>query len=136
MPANGNTIELKASDDLLGYEEDFYEVRQAQAGVTIRFKSATAHMTDGASAKRNVPVTSLLQIPDDAHFIRVLFLTRESRADYDGAILAASSPADLDSLTRSVEAEPRQACMSHNQSICRWIPLGISVQPQPTRTPR
>src|SRR5437764_528004 len=26
---SGNTIELKASDDLLGYEEDFYEVNRS-----------------------------------------------------------------------------------------------------------
>jgi hypothetical protein len=41
---SGNTIEVKASDDLLGYEEDFYEVKPKEAGVAIRFKSATAHM--------------------------------------------------------------------------------------------
>ena len=136
IEATGNTLTLKATDDLLGYEEDFYEVRPLAKGVTIRFQSATTHLVNGTSAKRQQPVLPLLQIPENTPYVRLLFLTCESRTDYDGAILAGASPAVLDAMTRQVEEDPAQGCMTEEQSMCRWIPLGISVQPQPNSTRR
>lgn len=130
VAVEGNSIEVKASDDLLGYEEDFYGIKRTQSGIAIRFKSATVHLVNG-KASREEPALALFGFPQTIAFVRLLFLTRESRADYDGAILAASSLAELDSLTRAVEADPGRNCAPHGQSICRWIPLGISVQPQP-----
>lgn len=129
----GNRIDLKASDDLLGYEEDFYDVKSAETGVHIRFKSATAHMVDGKTETRRQPTLPFLQIPEGNCYARLLYLTRESLADYDGAILAASSVPALDALTQRVEDDPAKGCVSGDQSTCHWIPLGISVQPDKNR---
>ena len=127
-PTNG-AVELSAGDDFVGYETSYYRVlRAAQSGVYIEFMSSTVTI-EGKESQKSQPIVRLFQIPREARHVRLVFLTRVSRADHDQAILGATELDKLDRLTELVEADPAANCRPQpDKAYCEWIPKGISVR--------
>jgi len=135
VQANGSELSLKTSKDFVGYEVSYYAVEdQHEDRIRIRFVSAEV-TKNGTKTRQQRPLVSLFQLPDDARFVRLLFLTRVSSADHDQGILAAPTMQRLEALTAEVQDDPEHNCAANPQSFCTWIPIGISVQPE-ARDPR
>lgn len=127
--ANGNTVELSSGDDLIGYETSYYSVRPGKSGVVIVFVSA-ANTINGKTTRKTNPLVRLFDFPASTRYVRLVFLTRISRADHNQAILAAANLDDLNRLTDEVESDPNANCKSQGESGCTWVPEGIAVRPE------
>jgi len=127
--ANGGA-ELSAGDDFIGYEISYYEVTPGkQYGVAIEFVAAE-NKINGKASRQAQPRARLFDLSSDVGFIRLVFLTRASRADHNQAILAAADLEELNRLTEALETDTAAICESQRESHCEWIPEGISVQPE------
>ena len=128
--AHGNVLSLKADSDFVGYEISYYAVQgRPGGGIPIRFTSATI-TSAGKKSGHGAPLVRLFELPADARYARLLFLTRVSPADHDQGIVAAATRQGLEDVTARVEADPEQSCTVAGQEFCAWIPLGIAVQPE------
>ena len=127
---SGSTVALKTADDFVGFEIDYYAVKASREhGSLIEFSSSEVKR-NGKRTKRSQPLVPLFGLPERVHYVRLLFLTRESQTEHDQAILGASSLADLDTLMRRVESSPAENCKMQPEGFCSWVPDGISVQPE------
>jgi hypothetical protein len=127
---SGNNITLSTEADFLGYELAYYAVRSRNgAGVRVEFVSAEI-IKEGNTSAQSRPLAPLFQLPHSARYVRLIFLTRISRADHDMALVAARESDALDALTRGVLADPTEACKIETRTYCAWIPQGIAVAPE------
>jgi len=121
-------IELSAGDDFIGYETSYYLVTSGkQSGIAVAFASAE-NTIDGKTYRQAQPLVRVFDFSGSARYMRLIFLTRVSRADHNQAILVAASLDDLNRLTQQVESDPAKYCGSQWESHCTWVPEGISVQ--------
>jgi len=134
--SSGGSVQVSVGDDFVGYETSYYVVKAGKpagrgpgGGVVVAFVSAETHI-DGKVTGKQQPLVHLFDFPASARFVRLLFLTRVSRADHNQAILAASTLDDLNSLTGRVRADPAVGCTSRLESHCEWVPEGIAVRPE------
>jgi len=126
----GGTVEITTGDDLIGYETSYYAVTPGRNfGVAIAFVSAETTIS-GETSRQPQPRVRLFDFSVSAQYVRLVFLTRVSRADHNQAIVAASDMAALDNLTEQVEADPAANCKSQGGSSCMWVPEGIAVRPE------
>jgi hypothetical protein len=134
VQSEGDAINVKASDDFVGYEITYYSVTPRVGGVLIRFASSEI-IEDGKSVKQTRPLLPLFDLPPNMGFVRLLFLRQVSRADHSQGILAAPSLEQLAELTRIVEAKPEEGCRTNAETFCSWVPPGITAQAE-KRDPR
>jgi hypothetical protein len=126
--AAGNTMNLEAGDDFLGYEQAYYKVTaRREGGVRVRFSYADV-WEKGKTHRRHKPLLDVFQEAAGARHVRLVFLIRVSQADHDMAIVSADDPAALDELTRAVVR--RAECGSSRNVFCRWVPNGVAVTPE------
>ncbi len=113
---SGNTVTLSDGGELEGYETSFYAVApHPKGGVRISFASAEV-TRKGVSLPQPSPVLPLFQLPSQARYVRLVFLTRVSGVNHDMAVLATREAAELDRLSSELEVNPGV--------------LGIAVRPQ------
>jgi hypothetical protein len=111
------------------YELAYYAVR-SRNGTGVRLEFLSAEITEeGKTTAQSRPLAPLFQLPRSVKYVRLIFLTRMSRADHDMAVAAAAEPDDLDALTRRVLDDPAD-CKSEARTYCAWIPQGIAVAPE------
>lgn len=127
------TVTMKTGKDFEGYETDFYEVRAADTGLRISFRSAEIHANDGSRHGTAHPRVSIFDRLSNPQFVRLLFLTRSSDRDHDQAILAAWSTEQLDRLTSDVQSDPVEKCKIESDTSCVWVPAGVAVRPEKKR---
>lgn len=127
------TITMTTGKDFEGYETDYYEVRGANDLLNISFRSGEVRSNDGSRHNTSHPLVSLFDVPKDAHYVRLLFLTRRSDRDHDQAVLTASSAQQLDLLTNQVQSNPVENCENHSETICIWVPAGVAVRAEKKR---
>ena len=89
---------------------------------------------EGQQSARSRPLAPLFHLPRSAKYVRLIFLTRVSRADHDIAVIAARESDDLDAMTRRVLDDPAGACQSQVGTYCAWVPRGIAVAPELQKT--
>ncbi len=124
----GNTMELKAGDDLLGYEKAYYKILpRPGGGIRIGF-SRVEVWEKGRTHRQSKPLLDLFEEAAGARHVRLVYLIRESRADHNMAIVASDDLAALDELTQAVTR--RAECNSSPKASCRWVPNGIAVTPE------
>ena len=126
---SGNAVTLQAGSDFLGYEKDLYkvELQQRTGGIVVHFSHAEVWENDRTS-QRSHPGLLLFPVAENWKYIRLVYLTRESVADHDMAIISAMTP---DTLDRSTQAVIRQAeCKSGETVWCAWVPKGVAVDPE------
>ena len=130
---SGSTITMTAGSELEGYAVAIYSVEpRPSGGVSIKFVSEDV-TKDGKTVRFLRPLNrSLFALPGRMHCVRLVFLTRLSRVNYDMALLAAVSPKALEDLTAATLNAP-DACVRTRDSICLWIPEGTAVVPQMRR---
>lgn len=133
MQNQNGAINLKTSKDFEGYETDYYEVRVSGNFLAIKFRSGAIRRNDGSHVNAPRPLVSLFNLPSDSRYVRLLFLTRSSDRDHDQAVLAASSPEQLNILTNQVQSDPVEKCKTQSESSCIWVPAGIAVRPEKKR---
>lgn len=125
---------MKVGEDFVGYELADYTIdARPDGGIRIRFSSATIKK-DGKALRVAHPRVPLFQLPSDARYARLLFLTRVSPADHDQGVIAAPTISELQALTAKVQADPGHTCSENAQAFCSWIPIGIAVQPEKRST--
>ena len=123
------TIEIKTGDDFVGYEVSYYAVEERDnGGLAIRFVSAEVRVQGGKPVSKSKAAVSLFELPDSSRDVRLLFLTRVSKAEHDEAILSAPSIAEMDLLTTKVESNPLAECKVQREGLCLWVPQGLGVQ--------
>lgn len=128
MPSSTSAMELSAGDDFVGYETSYYRVTRARgSGIFIEFISSAVTI-EGKESRKPRPIVRLFDIPASARRVRLVFLTRVSRADHNQAILAASELNDLDRLTELVQFDPPANCKTQANTYCEWVPEGIAVR--------
>jgi hypothetical protein len=124
----GSAMELSAGDDFIGYETSYYAVTPGKdSGVAVAFVSSE-NTINGRTSRQAQPLVRLFDFSGSTRYVRLVLLTRVSRADHNQAILATASMEDLNGLTQQVEADPAAYCRSQGESHCAWVPEGISVQ--------
>jgi hypothetical protein len=62
-----------------------------------------------------------------ARLARLIYLTRLSKSDHNMAVLAALNVPALESLTRAIDANSEQGCVSTGDAFCAWVPAGVAV---------
>jgi hypothetical protein len=130
MQSKAGTVTLKTGEDFKGYETDYYRVVDNGSELVVRFSSAEIRHNDGTTTQPLQPLVPLFILNEGIHYVRLLFLTRVSEADHNEAILASESLEKLDTLTRTVEADPVQNCKVQSQGSCVWVPEDVAVRPQ------
>jgi hypothetical protein len=123
----GDFRNLKAGDDYVGYENDYYLAKKRSVGVHIEFQSAEVVKNQSTSSQSR-PSLELFKLPSKTHYIRLVYLVRVSRADHNMAIVAADNPEALDATTRRIQADPDQPCQQGPHLYCSWVPAGIGIQ--------
>jgi hypothetical protein len=124
----GNTVEMKASSDFIGFEKDFYKVKlQRNSAIAIHFLHAEV-WENNRTDRRSQPALQLFPSANDSNYIRLVYLTRGSVADHDMAIISAISTNSRDRLTQNVIS--RAECKSDETASCAWVPKGVAVDPQ------
>ena len=127
---SGHTVRVDSSSDFLGYEVAYYAVvARPGDGVAVSFVRAE-RIIGGTSTKEASPQVHLFDLPENFRYIRLVLLTRLSQADHNEAILAAAKVSDLEHLTEKLQANPETNCRRETESICSWVTIGISVQPE------
>lgn len=124
---------MKTGKDFEGYESDYYDVRATDGLLKISFRSGDVRRNDGSRDKTMRPLVPLFNFSNDRQHVRLLFLTRSSDRDHDQAILAASSPEQLNLLTNQVQSDPIENCKSQTEISCLWVPAGVAVRPEKKR---
>ena len=120
-----NDFEIHAGDDFIGYQKATYKVSaRRDGGVQVHFTRATDWQNGKSSTIEKAKLTLFEDLTAFRYF-RLLFLTRESQADHNMAIVAAMDPGSLQSLTASVVE--RAVCGAEVAAICRWVPEGVAV---------
>lgn len=118
-------LEINTDSDFIGYQRIVYKVvARGDGGVQVRFK----HATDWRNGKTSTAGVLRLYLFEDLaghRYFRLVFLTRESQADHNMAIVAASDPGSLRALTEGVVQ--RAVCPADATAICRWVPEGVAV---------
>ena len=110
----------------MGYERDFYSVKPDGNGVRVRFNGGDLWQ-NGKSQKVHAPRVSVFQGVAGNH-VRLVFLTRVSKADHDMAIVSSSDLARLEAITH--EVTNRAECHGDGDASCAWVPNGIAVRPE------
>lgn len=126
---SGNTIVLKAGEQLEGYETCFYNVEERRTGgVRIQFSGAEVTKEGRTTAQSRPRGKPLFNVPRKRRFVRLIYLTRLSQSDHDMAVAAAESMQALETLTAAVLRNPA-AC----HTGCWWIPAGVAAVPEMQR---
>jgi hypothetical protein len=124
----GNTIVLSAGDDMVGYGTSRYTIEKKQDGrIRIKFASATI-AKQGKTASQSHPLLPLFDLPEDARYVRLIYMVRVSDSDHDTAIAAAKDPIALDQLTEAIESGLGEKCRAQEDVSCVWVPKGIGIQ--------
>jgi hypothetical protein len=136
IAGSNDPLAVATGDDFLGFETSYYAVNDREgAGVTVVFASAELKKED-KTVRQPRPLVDLFDLPENARYVRLVFLVRVSQADHDQVILAASNLGGLDALTERVQANPIENCTKSAESFCSWVPEGISVQPEKLESAR
>jgi hypothetical protein len=123
------SIDIKTSDDFLGYETAWYAMASRDDRPGSRIVAISAQASIGAEVKSEAgPRRDYFRFAPDAAYFRLFFLTRVSHADHDLAILAAPTRAVLDEHTRQFEADP-ELCGKMAGVSCVLIPKDVAVLP-------
>lgn len=120
-----NDFEVEAGDEFVGYEKALYKVVARQdGGVDVRFEK----VTDWKNGKISSPDSPRLNLFEDSNtfrYFRLIFLTRESQADHNMAIVAANDRENLKRLSSAVTQSAE--CKMVEGGMCKWVPEGIAV---------
>lgn len=120
--SEGGTIET--GDDFRGYQRDYYRLARRADGAQIRFQYAVVWEA-GKTSRRHQPRVDLFRDVANLPRLRLVFLTRLSKADHSMAIVAANDEAAIDALTRAVIDKAQ--CSDSSIGKCKWVPEGIAV---------
>jgi hypothetical protein len=121
----GNTVELRAEPDFLGYEKDFYRIDRLNDRIIVHFTHGEVH--DKSKKKtREAPGLMLFQLTEGSRYLRLVYLVRVSEADHDMAIISADNVGTLEQLTQGVIQHA--VCEPGDQGTCRWVPRGVAVK--------
>ena len=124
---SGNTTDING-EDFVGYEKaDYKVVPRRENGHVIQLIQCEVWANNKKKACR-APSLDLFKQLQNARYLRMVYLTRVSRADHDAAIIASNDQQTLDSLTRMVTNQAE--CSSTGTGTCTMIPKGISVNPE------
>ena len=129
QPSEGGSV--KVSDDFLGYEKSYYSVKPASGtGVRIEFTKAQVWEKDKFHSRPKT-LLPLFDALANSRYVRLVYLIRASQADHNMAVVAASDPATLETLTRNVTSSA--ICKSSPDGVCIWTPAGVAVTPEEKR---
>jgi|GEM_PF-2645284 len=126
------TLEIRVSDDLIGYERAWYEfVPAGTNGARLRPLEAVA-VLDGEESVLPKPLDDWMGFGDEARHFRLLFLSRRTEeAENDILLLGRSSPVALEDLTQQLRAEPDTCAQRPG---CKRAPLETAILPFITAT--
>jgi hypothetical protein len=121
------------TENLLGTETSLYAVRPkvARAGYTITPLYADVHIqaeTGPTTERRPRPAIDYLKFPEAAAFYRLFY--KSGQTYYTGLVVAGRTPAELDQLTKVLEASGDSAsCEKIAAEMCIAIPKDVAVNP-------
>ena len=124
----GNSLVFTAGDDLVGYETSRYAVeKRRDGGVKIKFRSATI-TREGKKIPQSRPLLPLFDLPEEARYVRLVYMVRVSGADHDTAIAAARDLSKLDLLSEWMESGSGDSCKTQTDFSCVWVPKGVGIR--------
>jgi hypothetical protein len=123
---HGNTITVHDKGDFIGFERDYYDVRHNGAGIRVQFRNAEVTENGKMRVQHKAALPLIAEFERFRH-VRMVLLQRVSAVDHDQALVGANDPGVLEQLTRDVQNHA--GCGAQNGGLCRWVPVGISVQP-------
>jgi hypothetical protein len=125
---DANGLAVNTHGDLIGYQRVYYSVApRPESGILLRFSRAE-EWRDGKRRPTVEPSLRVFQASANDTHIRLIYLTRVSRADHDMAIVSANTPAALDEITRTVTSFGE--CRNFSAATCTWVPAGVAVTPE------
>jgi hypothetical protein len=124
IPDKPGTVEVKISDNVIGFETSYYAVEALQGGgVRVRLQSVEQNRK-GVITPAQKPEGLVVNPPKGATHMRVMFLRRASRSDRDITLAGAPTAAELDELVKRLESsgDPLAACAAEKKLYCLAIP--------------
>lgn len=137
----GNTITLKTTDDLIGYEDVIFAVaprsasRNNAGAVRVKLESANL-VREGKPEPIASPTRAFVRVPERSRFVRIHFLLRASLKDHEMAIASVDRKEKLEPLTARLRENPLEACVDRPRegTYCFWVTPGVAVRPELERT--
>lgn len=125
-PPGSLTVEVRAADDLIGYERAWYEFEPTKGGARLRLLAAAA-VVNGEETPLPKPLEDWMEFDGGALYFRLLFLSRRTEiAENDILLLGESTPVALEDLTQDVRAAP-STCAARRG--CKRAPKDTAVLP-------
>jgi hypothetical protein len=128
--ANGNTVTLKSSPDLIGVETAWYAIhpKEDSTGATIVFVSAEDRIEDRITHP-DKPRLDYLHFSDRAAYYRFFLHTADSQSDHLAIVLAAPTKAELRDQTNLLQADPSVCAKAAAVGMCVEAPFGNALSP-------
>ena len=126
-PEGGLNIGVRASPDLLGYEESWFAVRAGADGA-LRLDHQRTRFFQGTEAESlEEPQGTRFAFLSGARFIRMIYLLRVAEAhDHDLLFVKGSTRSELDARSASVIGEPGRCRAPDAEDWCAVGPRELS----------
>jgi hypothetical protein len=123
VPDQPGLIKVTASKELEGFETSWYHVEDRKDGVRLRYLSSEQNRL-GKITTSTKPETLVLDVPEEARQLRLLFLRRKSEADRDLHLVGAPTKTALDDAVKRFESsdDPLSACRNNRDVYCLPLP--------------
>ncbi len=121
------SIDVRASEDLIGYEESWYAIRETTDGGIRVEHERTAFFHDGEAESLDAPLRTGFAFAPQARFMRMIYLTRVAESgDHDVLFLAAPTRRELETRSTAVLDDPRTCSKKTAESWCATGPSELS----------
>jgi hypothetical protein len=121
------TVEVKSTPNLLGYETAWYAVRPKAGGYGSSISLVSVdRVINGAPEPASQPSADYFRFSSGAAFFRLFYKTDEASGKTTEMVLAAADAAELDQLTKAVDAQTGMCARLAGES-CAAIPQRSAV---------
>jgi hypothetical protein len=135
VSANGLTLTVKASADLLGVETVWYAIEPYADRPGVHFVFLSVEDREGALVTHpDHPHLDYLHFTPDAALYRLFTITRRSQSNHDMMLVAAATTSQLDQATKRLEADASSCADLAASHVCVEIPRDVVLALAPVVT--
>ncbi len=121
------SIDVRASEELIGYEESWYAIRETTDGGIRVEHERTAFFHDGEIGSLDAPLRTGFAFVPQARFMRMIYIIRVAESgDHDVLFLTAPTRRELETRSAAVLGNPRTCSTETAESWCITGPSELS----------
>ncbi len=126
--AGGLGLQLRASSNLVGYEESWYLITVAGNGDLRLKRDHTTLYCDGEAVLLERPAATAISFIPEGRFIRMAYLTRVAETtDHDVLFVSGSTREELETRSAAISQDPRQCLDESSNEWCRTASSKLAI---------